>query len=80
MTNDEIANKLGNKIAPRTVSSYTLGVDPPFKVKKFADREPGELTEQWKEEGRKLPTSAPPPLPASNHIGNSINWHLERTC
>jgi hypothetical protein len=54
MTNVEIANKLGDKIAPRTVSHYTLRFDPPFGVKKFTDREPGELTEQWKEEGRKF--------------------------
>ena len=49
-TNEQLAKVVKNKIRPRTVSDVLARASPPFSRLKFVDREPEEITDEWKEE------------------------------
>jgi transposase len=48
LSNRQLAAKVGNKIAPRTVSDYLARADPPFTKHVLQRVEPEEKTAEWK--------------------------------
>ena len=66
-TNIKLSQVVGGKIAERTVSTYLLRANPPFKVKKFTDVEPEEFTEEWRIRGRAF-TKAVKRIPLATRV------------
>lgn len=53
-TNEELARKVNNKIASRTVSDYLKREIVPFRRKKLIDINPEEFTAEWRENAREF--------------------------
>ena len=65
MTNTDLATKVKNKIAGRTVSDY---LRPYFSTKRFFDQEPEEFSDDWKTEMKNFITKVRQRIPLATRI------------